>query len=300
MDYVRGGCGRLAADERHVMETNPEFKSFLKTVGGNEGAKCKHPTRMDLYGCGCGHDCAYCYAKSLLEFRGLWRPEAPAVANIDRVVKAIPKLEGVTRLGGMTDCFQPCEEKHGLALKVLEVMREFKKPYLIVTKSPLVASDKYMRMLDPKLAHIQISVPSTDAAIAARYEKAAPPEERIAAIEKLADAGFDVQIRVSPFVPEWIDRKRINAIRCDKILVEFLRVNKWMRFKFKGVNLLEHTVGQHGYFHLPLEEKIRLLKWFEKPKVSVCEDSDEAYEYFRENVNSNPEDCCNLGEPGEK
>lgn len=32
------------------METK-EFKSFFKTVGGNEGDKCKYPTRLDPYGC---------------------------------------------------------------------------------------------------------------------------------------------------------------------------------------------------------------------------------------------------------
>ena len=45
-----------------------EFKSFFKTVGGNEGNKCHYPTRLDTYGCGCSHDCKYCYAKSLLDF----------------------------------------------------------------------------------------------------------------------------------------------------------------------------------------------------------------------------------------
>lgn len=50
--------------ERHKTEPK-EFKSFLKTVTGNEGGKCRYPTRLDSYGC------AYCYARSLLEFRGL-------------------------------------------------------------------------------------------------------------------------------------------------------------------------------------------------------------------------------------
>jgi DNA repair photolyase len=286
----------VVEQESEIMETPlvAEFKSFLKKVEGNEGSKCKYSTRLDVYGCGCGHDCSYCYAKSLLEFRGLWKPENPAVADVDKVLKMVPKLSGVTRLGGMTDCFQPCEEKHRVTLQVLEEMREFRKPYLIVTKSPLVAADEYMRVMTPELAHIQISVTSTDPEISARYEKAFPPEARIAAIEKLAAAGYDVQIRVSPFVPEWIDPKRINAIKCDKILVEFLRVNQWMRFKFKGVNLLDYTVNEHGYYHLPLEEKIRLLSWFEKPQISVCEDTDEAFQYFKTKVNHNPDDCCNL------
>lgn len=33
-----------------------EFKSFYKTVGGNEGDKCNYPTRLDTYGKGCLHD----------------------------------------------------------------------------------------------------------------------------------------------------------------------------------------------------------------------------------------------------
>ena len=37
-----------------------EFKSFFKTVGENEGNKCKYPHRLDLYGCDCSHDCSYC------------------------------------------------------------------------------------------------------------------------------------------------------------------------------------------------------------------------------------------------
>ena len=59
-----------------------EFKSFCKTVGGNEGQKCYYPTRLDTYGCGCFHDCNYCYAKSLLSFRNLWNPLDPSVADI--------------------------------------------------------------------------------------------------------------------------------------------------------------------------------------------------------------------------
>lgn len=57
-----------------------EFKSFFKTVKGNEGNHCNYPTRLDTYGCGCQHDCSYCYAKSLLVFRQLWNADEPAVA----------------------------------------------------------------------------------------------------------------------------------------------------------------------------------------------------------------------------
>lgn len=86
-----------------------EFKSFYKKVGGGEGNKCHYPTRLDTYGCGCQHDCSYCYAKSLLSFRGLWDTKEPSVANTQKVKNVIKKIDSgkILRLGGMTDCFQP-------------------------------------------------------------------------------------------------------------------------------------------------------------------------------------------------
>ena len=99
-----------------------EYKSFLKTVGGNEGTKCHYPTRLDSYGCGCSHNCKYCYARSLLEFRGLWHPEDPAVANLVKICRKLDKIEPgtVLRLGGMTDCFQPIEKKHRITYQVIK------------------------------------------------------------------------------------------------------------------------------------------------------------------------------------
>lgn len=85
-----------------------EFKSFYKKpAGNNESSKCKYLTRLDTFGCGCSHNCDYCYAKSLLDFRGLWNPLNPRVADINKIEKQINKIApgSVVRLGGMTDCF---------------------------------------------------------------------------------------------------------------------------------------------------------------------------------------------------
>lgn len=84
-----------------------EFKSFYKVVGGNEGTKCHYPARLDLYGCGCEHDCSYCYAKSLLSFRKLWNPLSPSVADLAKVQRRIRKLDHTltVRLGGVDRLF---------------------------------------------------------------------------------------------------------------------------------------------------------------------------------------------------
>ena len=171
-----------------------EFKSFYKNIGGNEGSKCKYPCRLDVYGCGCSHDCKYCYAKSLLSFRKLWNPQDPSVADLGKIRKQVEKIANgkcgeirAVRLGGMTDCFQPIETTHKLAYETIRILNEFRVPYLIVTKSDLVASDEYIAILDNDLAHIQITVTTTDDDLSLSYEKAVVPSRRINAIEKLQE-----------------------------------------------------------------------------------------------------------------
>lgn len=416
-----------------------EFKSFFKTVGGNEGDKCVYPHRLDLYGCGCSHDCSYCvdpktliflpdgslkkikdvnigdeimgydedfgiitssivlnkwfsykssylitlenekslicsgnhrwltsdgwkytfderkgapgpflsvddivcgvdkennskiisiekfrnnqelvdittstetfiangfishncYAKSLLDFRNLWHPNDPSVADINKVRKKIENIAKkgeikVVRLGGMTDCFQPIENVKRLTYETIKILNEYKISYLIVTKSDLIASDEYISILDKDLAHIQITVTTTDDNLSLTYEKAAVPSKRISAIEKLQSNGFDVALRLSPFIPEYINFDILNNIKCDKIQVEFLRVNSWIK-KWFNIDYSDYTLRQNNYYHLPLEKKKELLKNIIGFKyISVCDDEDEAYKYFKENFNPNPDDCCNL------
>lgn len=70
---------------------------------------------------------------------------------------------------------------------------------------------------------------TTDDQLSKTYEKASVPSTRIKAIEKLYRAGFDVTLRLSPYIPEYVDLEILNQVKCDKILVEFLRVNTWIK-----------------------------------------------------------------------
>ena len=279
------------------MEKIREFKSFFKTVGGNEGNKCYYPTRLDTYGCGCSHDCKYCYAKSLLDFRGLWNLENPSIADIEKIKRKIAKLPkdiSAIRLGGMTDCFQPIEKIYKVTHETIKALNKRKIPYLIVTKSAMVADDEYIEILDKDLAHIQITVTTTDNQLSKTYEKASVPSTRIKAIEKLYRAGFDVTLRLSPYIPEYVDLEILNQVKCDKILVEFLRVNTWIK-KWFDIDYSEYIVKQSGYQHLPLEikkEYISRITGFKE--MTVCEDESEAYEYWQKHLNFTPDDCCNL------
>lgn len=273
-----------------------EYKSFYKTVDGNEGQKCNYPTRLDTYGCGCIHNCEYCYAKSLLSFRGLWNPYDPSVADINKIEKKISALKKgtIVRLGGMTDCFQECEKKFEVTYKTIRLLNKHGIHYLIVTKSDLIASDKYLEILNKNLAHIQVTVTSTDDDLALQYENAPITSKRLDAVEKLFELGFDVQIRLSPYIPEYIDWEVIKKQKCDRVIIEFLRINAFIKKTFQ-LDFTQYRHRENGYEHLPLEEKIRLLAPILKyKKVSVCEDCTDAYSFWEKHVNYNPFDCCNL------
>ena len=106
-------------------------------------------------------------------------------------------------------------------------------------------------------------------------------------------------MRLSPFIPEFIDKgvldmNKLNAIKCDKILVEFLRVNTWIKRWF-DINYRNYTLKHAGYRHLPLYLKQRYMKLIRGFKeISICEDVDKHYRFFIRNYIHNPNDCCNL------
>ena len=282
--------------EYYKKRKSREFKSFYKTVGGNEGGTCLYNTRLDTYGCGCQHNCSYCYAKSLLSFRGLWNENEPKIADIWEIEKAIMKIPQGTiiRLGGMTDCFQPLEESERITMETIKLLNKYGIGYLIVTKSHLVAENEYVELMDRSLAHIQITITCLDDDVASEYENASPPNMRAGAISCLQEEGFDVTLRISPFIEEYIDFPHFNALKVNKCLIEFLRVNSYIKNCFPSVDYSKYTHRHGNYYHLPLEEKIRLLGKLELKNVSVCEDVPDHYVYWAEHFNANKLDCCNL------
>lgn len=274
------------------------YKSFFKTVGGGEGDKCYYPTRLDTYGKGCFYDCKYCYSKQLLDFRGLWHPDDVSVAPLKEIAKVVSRKlrEGdVVRLGGMTDCLQPIEGIYRNTYKTIRYLNRRKVHYLIVTKSNLLLREDYIDVMDKKYAHIQVSVPSTDDEVLNATDNAPSFEVRKEVIEKLYDNGFDVSLRLSPFLFDTCDYDLINEINVDKCLVEFLRIKPSMFKLMEGyINPDDYKHKEGGYRHLSLDKKLHELAQLDFKELTVCDDVQEHYDYFKENFNYNADDCCNL------
>lgn len=271
--------------------------SFYKTVTGTEGERCFYPTRLDTYGKGCYYNCKYCYAKSLLDFRKMWNPNSPAIPHIKEIVKVIKTIptNSVVRLGGMTDCFQPIERIKRNTYRTIQLLNKKRIHYLIVTKSDLITRPEYLDLLDKQLAHIQISIPSTDNNILKQTDNAKTFETRKKVVETLYEAGFDTSVRLAPCLHNTVDFDKINNINCDKILVEFLRITNIAQKSLKHIiNINEYTVKEGNSKHLPLQKKLEILSKIHYKELTVCEDVKKHYDYFMKNINHNPNDCCNL------
>ena len=86
----------------------------------------------------------------------------------------------------------------------------------------------------------------------------------------------------------------INGIECDKILVEFLRVNGFIKNSF-GIDYSPYTLHEGNYRHLPLWKKMMLIieiTGFDQ--ITVCDDKSSHFDWFHDNINANKDDCCNL------
>lgn len=277
-----------------------EYLGFLKTVSGNEGSKCYYPTRLDTYGCGCGHDCSYCYAKDMIiNMSGpeQWDPQHPKIADLWRIENRIKRGElkkgDIVRLGGLTDCFQPAEMKYRATLETIKILNQYGIGYLILTKSHHVADSEYLDIMDSALAHIQITITTLNESLCSQYEKASTPQKRVQALEKLQSLGYDTFFRLSPYINGWMDFERMNVVKCDKCLVEFLRVNTTIAKRF-SVDTEDFPVHDAGYMHYSLEHKLEVLSHIKNMQVTVCDDCTEHYNFFRDHFNPNPNDCCNL------
>ena len=113
--------------------------------------------------------------------------------------------------------------------------------------------------------------------------------------EYLYNLGFDVTLRLSPFLFETADFDKINSIEVDKCLVEFLRTKPSLEKELSDfITFNDYSLKDGGYRHLTLQKKLEILSKLKFKELTVCDDVQSHYDYFQNNINYNPSDCCNL------
>ncbi|WP_417741181.1 PA0069 family radical SAM protein [Salipiger sp.] len=166
---------------------------------------------------GCEHGCIYCFARPSHAYLGLSpgldfetrliaRPDAPEV--LARELRAKRYRVATIAIGTNTDPYQPVERDRGIMRACLEVLRDHRHPVAIVTKGTLIERDIDIlsEMAAMGLSRVGVSVTTLDADLSRRMEPRVPaPKRRLATIRRLAEAGIETRIMVSPVVPALTD-----------------------------------------------------------------------------------------------
>jgi DNA repair photolyase len=215
---------------------------------------------------GCPHACWYCYAPSAAvrrnfetsfqKFRNFKRVFKKQ-SDFERVEKAIKDgtVKGVCskreqepfvaaaikhkhplRIGSLSEPFGlPLENQWGDTYRILEILTKYDYPFVVCTKSPLVATPKYLNLLKSGNGKVgvQISLISLNENLL-RYLESRPggstpsAKSRLEALKKLSDEGIFTTCRIQPLIPqvtEYDMQELIYALAeagVKHVIVEFL------------------------------------------------------------------------------
>jgi len=167
---------------------------------------------------GCVHRCTFCYVRHFEQ-----RADRPSddrygrsirvkdnVAEVLRRELGRPTWEGETvSIGAATDPYQPAEGRFRLTRACLVELAEAWTPFSIITRGPLAVRDTDVLQQASSRAEVSVyfSLPTLDERVWRTTEPGtAPPESRLRAIRRLADAGISVGVGIAPILPGLSDR----------------------------------------------------------------------------------------------
>src|SRR5207248_2931574 len=160
---VGNATGRFESEVRHAfddgwgsldeeplpLDTTYTRDSSRSIIARNDSPDIPFDRSINPYR-GCEHGCIYCFARPTHAYLGLSpgldfesrifvKEDAAALLRAE-LSKPGYSCETIA-LGANTDPYQPIERKLEITRRILEVLREFRHPVGIVTKSALVARD---------------------------------------------------------------------------------------------------------------------------------------------------------------
>src|SRR5271165_7680316 len=243
------------ADEEPVpLTTTLTVDSTRTIIARNDSPDIGFDRSINPYR-GCEHGCIYCYARPSHAYLGL-SPGLDFESRLFYKPQAAGLLTGELRkkgyscrplaLGSNTDPYQPVERRLGITRAILEVLRDFRHPVTIVSKSALIQRDIDIlgEMAKERLATVTISVTTLDRSLARRMEPRAPtPERRLETIAALAAGGVPTGVLSAPMIPA------LNDSEMEQILE---------RARAAGATSAGYTL-----LRLPLELKDLFKEWLE-------------------------------------
>lgn len=211
------GWGTLDESQAELAEARPlqtevRFEDVKSVLSANDSPDVPFDRSLNPYR-GCEHGCIYCFARPTHSYLNLspgldFETKLIAKRNVAQVLRQ--ELGRRTyrpsqiAIGTATDCYQPIERELRLTRSVIEVLRECRHPFALVTKSSAVELDLDLiaPMAAQQLAAVYVTITTLDGELARKLEpRAAAPHRRLRTIRTLAEAGVPVGVSASPQIP---------------------------------------------------------------------------------------------------
>jgi DNA repair photolyase len=231
---------------------------------------------------GCGHNCAYCYARFMKRFTGhkeKWGSFVDVRTNIVEVLqKQLRSNKYKSKriyLGTVTDPYQPLEKKYQLTRQILQLLKDYGASISILTKSDLVLHD-----LDLIEQFKDIDIDFTVNTLNENWKRFVEPnspaiKNRLQAAQILTQAGIAVFALVGPYWPVFTEIEKLftefQKIGVKRIFVEsfntiggnYTEVKKILRHhfpsEFPAFEKIIKDKNQFDKFYLAEGAKIKAL-----------------------------------------
>jgi DNA repair photolyase len=194
----------LRADQARYQEV--EVRAALADVRGMPFRWALNPYR------GCTHACTYCYARKYQrhleldagdDFSSLILVKINLARVLAREIGRPSWGRETVAIGTATDPYQPIEGHYKLTRQSAALLAGSRTPFSVVAKGPMVVrdTDVFQEAMKAAGCEILVSVPTVDETAWPRLEPgAAPPLQRLRAIEHLTNAGIDTGVLMMPLV----------------------------------------------------------------------------------------------------
>jgi DNA repair photolyase len=205
-------------DSLPPLRTQVTLDSTRTIIARNQSPDISFDQSINPYR-GCEHGCIYCFARPTHAYLGMSpgvdfesrlfaKPDAAKL--LARELAAPGYVPKTVAIGTNTDPYQPVERTMRITRSILEVLRDFRHPVAIVTKSPLILRDLDIlsEMATMGLAKAALSITTLDRKLARAMEpRAGTPSRRLQAIRTLADAGVPAGVMFAPAIPALNDHE---------------------------------------------------------------------------------------------
>jgi len=216
---------------------------------------------------GCQFACNYCDAitekylihKNVEDFSRIIYVKTNASHLLENEIKKVKR--DVVALSGVTDPYQPAERKYEITRKILEILRDYKFPIHIITKSDLVLRDISILSEISKNSWCTVSftIITFNKKLLSILEPLAPdPEKRLEALKELVTSGIQAGVDFTPIVPYIADNDE-NVRDVIKRATE-----SGAKYILPGVGMTLRSNQKSRFFEVLKENQPELIEKYEK------------------------------------